>query len=72
MCRLFYFIKISRGSVVDESALVELLEQYRIKGVLLDIFVDESNEPKEPRSMNHVLQPHCVSGTFEILRVIGC
>lgn len=61
-----YFINVSRGSVVDESALVELLEQRAIKGAGLDVFVDEPNVPQALLSMDHVvLQPHCASGTFE-------
>jgi lactate dehydrogenase-like 2-hydroxyacid dehydrogenase len=61
-----YFINVSRGSVVDEEALVELLEQRAIKGAGLDVFVDEPNVPKALLSMDHVvLQPHCASGTYE-------
>ncbi len=61
-----YFINVSRGSVVDETALVELLAQGAIKGAGLDVFVDEPNVPDALLSMdNVVLQPHCASGTFE-------
>lgn len=61
-----YFINISRGSVVDESALVELLEQGRIAGAGLDVFVDEPHVPPALLDMdNVVLQPHCASGTVE-------
>lgn len=61
-----YFINVSRGSVVDEQALVELLEQRAIKGAGLDVFVDEPNVPQALLSMDHVvLQPHCASGTYE-------
>lgn len=61
-----YFINVSRGSVVDEKALVDLLEQRAIKGAGLDVFVDEPNVPKALLSMDHVvLQPHCASGTYE-------
>lgn len=61
-----YFINVSRGSVVDEAALVELLEQRAIKGAGLDVYVDEPNVPQALLSMDHVvLQPHCASGTFE-------
>lgn len=61
-----YFINISRGSVVDEKALVELLQAKAIAGAGLDVFVDEPNVPEALLTMDHVvLQPHCASGTFE-------
>ncbi|SEG60042.1 2-hydroxyacid dehydrogenase [Marinobacterium lutimaris] len=61
-----YFINISRGSVVDEAALVELLEQGKLAGAGLDVFVDEPHVPQALLAMdNLVLQPHCASGTEE-------
>jgi len=61
-----YFINISRGSVVDEAALVELLKQGALAGAGLDVFVDEPHVPAELLDMdNVVLQPHCASGTVE-------
>ncbi len=61
-----YFINVSRGSVVDEPAMVELLQQGSIAGAGLDVFVDEPNVPAPLLTMdNVVLQPHCASGTYE-------
>jgi len=61
-----YFINIARGSVVDEQALVALLEAGGIKGAGLDVFVDEPNVPEALFTLdNVVLQPHCASGTHE-------
>ena len=61
-----YFINISRGSVVDEQALVALLAAGELAGAGLDVFV---NEPCVPSALlaldNVVLQPHCASGTVE-------
>ena len=61
-----YFINVSRGSVVDEQALVELLQQGALAGAGLDVF---ANEPHVPSGLldldNVVLQPHCASGTHE-------
>ncbi|TPE49019.1 2-hydroxyacid dehydrogenase [Maribrevibacterium harenarium] len=61
-----YFINVSRGSVVDETALVELLQQRAIAGAGLDVFTDEPNVPSALLELDNVaLQPHCASGTFE-------
>jgi len=59
-------INISRGSCVDETALVEALAQGRLGGAGLDVFVDEPRVPDALKSMdNVVLQPHRASATTE-------
>jgi lactate dehydrogenase-like 2-hydroxyacid dehydrogenase len=61
-----YLINVARGSVVDEPALVDALQQGIIAGAGLDVFVDEPHPPARLLDMeNVVLQPHCSSGTFE-------
>jgi lactate dehydrogenase-like 2-hydroxyacid dehydrogenase len=66
------FVNISRGSVVDESALVELLVGRQLGGAALDVFADEPNVPEALRSLDHVvLQPHQASATHETRTAMG-
>jgi lactate dehydrogenase-like 2-hydroxyacid dehydrogenase len=60
------FINISRGSVVDEPAMVELLSNGQLGGAGLDVFVDEPRAPAALFNLdNVVLQPHQASATDE-------
>jgi hydroxypyruvate reductase len=66
------FINISRGSVVDEEALVAALVEKRIAGAGLDVFYDEPNVPPVLFDLDHVvLQPHQASGTVETRWAMG-
>jgi lactate dehydrogenase-like 2-hydroxyacid dehydrogenase len=57
-------INISRGSVIDEDALVTALAERRIGGAGLDVFVNEPQVPAALLAMDHVvLQPHQGSAT---------
>jgi hydroxypyruvate reductase len=61
-----FLINVSRGSVVDEDALVRALEQRWIAGAGLDVF---DNEPYVPETLlrldNVTLLPHIASATRE-------
>ena len=65
-------INISRGSVVDEDALVTALVEGRIGGAGLDVFADEPNVPPALLALdNVVLQPHRASATVETRIAMG-
>jgi len=57
-------INMARGSVVDEPALIEALQNRTIYSAGLDVFAKEPQVPKELLAMDHiVLFPHLGSST---------
>ncbi len=66
------FVNISRGTTVDETALLDALEQGRIRGAGLDVFLNEpAIDPRYAGLKNAVLQPHHGSGTVETRQAMG-
>jgi lactate dehydrogenase-like 2-hydroxyacid dehydrogenase len=67
-----YLVNIARGSVVDEPVLLRYLQEKRIAGAGLDVFVDEPRVPPEFFGLdNAVLFPHVGSATVETRKAMG-
>ena len=58
------FVNTSRGAVVDEDALADLLENGHIRAAALDVFENEPKvNPKLRKLSNTVLTPHIASAS---------
>ncbi|MBX9685705.1 MAG: D-2-hydroxyacid dehydrogenase [Candidatus Obscuribacterales bacterium] len=55
-----WLINVGRGSLIDDSALIDILESGRIGGAVLDVFQEEPLPPEHPywRLPNCVVTPH--------------
>ena len=67
-----FLINTSRGDVIDQEALTDLLEKKKISGAGLDVFLNEPNVPLRLRQLSNVtLYPHIGSATHETRTKMG-
>jgi lactate dehydrogenase-like 2-hydroxyacid dehydrogenase len=65
-------INVARGSVVDESALIEALKSKTILAAGLDVYENEPQVPAELIALdNVVLLPHIASGSIYTRKAMG-
>jgi lactate dehydrogenase-like 2-hydroxyacid dehydrogenase len=67
-----YIVNMARGTLIDEAAMVELLQAKKLGGAALDVF---ENEPHVPEALfaldNVVLSPHQGSATAQTRDKMG-
>ncbi|MET3725621.1 2-hydroxyacid dehydrogenase [Sphingomonas trueperi] len=67
-----WLVNTARGEIVDPEALVTALQERRIAGAGLDVYVDEPRvDPRLMTLENVVLLPHLGSATFEAREAMG-
>lgn len=67
-----FLVNMARGTLVDEAAIVELLESKRLGGAALDVFEKEPNVPEALFALdNVVLSPHQGSATHQTRNKMG-
>jgi len=65
-------VNISRGTTVDEEAMIELLQSGKLGFAALDVFLNEPDpDPRFLELENVLLQPHQASATVETRQAMG-
>jgi phosphoglycerate dehydrogenase-like enzyme len=65
-----YIVNTARGKVIDEDALIQALEEGKIRGAALDVFMSEPLSTDSPlcRMDNVILTPHLGASNLEGLQ----
>lgn len=67
-----FVINVARGSVIDEVALLDALQNRRIAGAGLDVFEQEPHVPPAFYALNNVVMvPHIASATVQTRQAMG-
>ena len=68
-----YLINTARGGIVNEAALIQILQAGKIAGAGIDVFAEEPAGGDHPLAAldNVILAPHCIAWTDELFRDIG-
>ncbi len=68
-----YIINVSRGPVIDQTALYKALADNQIQGAGLDVFEEEPIDPADPLLAleNVILAPHALCWTDQFFEAIG-
>lgn len=67
-----HFVNIARGDIVDEAALIDVLQRGAIAGAGLDVFEREPFVPEELRALENVtLLPHLGTAALEVRDAMG-
>jgi phosphoglycerate dehydrogenase-like enzyme len=59
-------VNVARGEIIDEDALAAVLEQGKLRGVVLDVYVGEFERPPDTRLWDHervIITPHVSAGS---------
>jgi lactate dehydrogenase-like 2-hydroxyacid dehydrogenase len=67
-----YLVNMARGTLVDEAAMIEMLQNGKLGGAALDVFEKEPNVPEALFALdNVVLSPHQGSATHQTRNKMG-
>jgi phosphoglycerate dehydrogenase-like enzyme len=59
-------VNVARGEIIDEDALLAALDQGKLRGVALDVYVGEFERPPDIRLWDHervIITPHVSAGS---------
>lgn len=72
MPRRAHLINIARGDIIDEAALIAVLQEGRIAGAGLDVYEHEPDVPDALKALESVvLLPHMGTSTLEVREKMG-